>query len=32
MKDLGLSVDVEARVHNIPGLVAAIVGFYAKPE
>ncbi len=28
MKKLGLSVDVEARLHDIPGLVRAIVKFY----
>ncbi len=31
MRALGLAVDMEAAVHDIPGLVAAIVGFYAKP-
>ena len=30
MKSLGMTVDVEARVHDIPGLVTAITGFYAK--
>ena len=30
MKSLGMAVDVEARVHDIPGLVTAIAGFYAK--
>ena len=28
MLDLGLSVDIEAKAHDIPGLVAAIVKFY----
>ncbi|MEO8351927.1 MAG: uroporphyrinogen-III C-methyltransferase [Chthoniobacteraceae bacterium] len=28
MRDLGLSVDVEARSYDIPGLVQAILGFY----
>jgi uroporphyrinogen III methyltransferase/synthase len=31
MKDLGLSVDVEARQHDIPGLVEAICRFYGVP-
>ena len=31
MKNLGLSVDIEAREHHVAGLVAAIVKFYAKP-
>jgi uroporphyrinogen III methyltransferase/synthase len=30
MKGLGMSVDAEARVHDIPGLVAAIVRLYSK--
>lgn len=30
LKKLGLSVDVEAKLHDIPGLIAAIVGFFAK--
>ena len=29
MQKLGLSVDVEAKVHDIPGLVAAIVKFFS---
>ena len=28
MRDLGLSVDVEAKQYDIPGLVAAILAFY----
>jgi uroporphyrinogen III methyltransferase/synthase len=28
MRELGLAVDVEAAQHDIPGLVAAISGFY----
>ena len=28
MRKLGMSVDVEAGVHDIPGLVSAIVKFY----
>jgi len=31
MRALGLTVDAEAEVHDIPGLVAAIVRFFAKP-
>lgn len=30
MKALGLTVDAEARVHDIPGLVAAIVKLFSK--
>jgi len=29
MRDLGLAVDAEARQHDIPGLVEAILGFYS---
>ena len=32
MRKLGMSVDVEAGVHDIPGLVSAIVKFYAGRE
>ncbi len=31
MKSLGLSVDLESKVHDIPGLVAAIVKFFKNP-
>ncbi|MCX6968672.1 MAG: uroporphyrinogen-III C-methyltransferase [Verrucomicrobia bacterium] len=31
MQKLGLAVDVEARSHDVPGLVSAIVKFYMKP-
>jgi len=30
LKKLGLPVDVEAKLHDIPGLIAAIVGFFAR--
>jgi hypothetical protein len=30
MQKLGMAVDVEARTHDIAGLVSAIVKFYAK--
>lgn len=30
MKTLGMAVDVEAKTHDIPGLVDAIVGFFRK--
>jgi hypothetical protein len=29
MRKLGMAVDVEARKHDIPGLVAGIVKFFA---
>jgi hypothetical protein len=28
MRELGLAVDIEARQHDIPGLLKAIQGFY----
>jgi uroporphyrinogen III methyltransferase/synthase len=28
MRDLGMSVDVEARSHDIPGLIRSLVDFY----
>ena len=31
MAGLGLTVDLESKVHDIPGLVSAIVKFYKKP-
>ena len=31
MNQLGMSVDLESKVHDIPGLVSAIVKFYKKP-
>ena len=31
MQRLGLSVDLESKVHDIPGLASAIVKFYKKP-
>ena len=31
MQRLGLTVDLESKVHDIPGLVAAIVKFYKSP-
>lgn len=32
MQKLGMTVDVEAKVHDIPGLVDAIVKFYTKRD
>ena len=32
MRDLGMPVDVEAPVHDIPGLVAAIVNFFESEQ
>jgi hypothetical protein len=30
MRELKIPVDVEAKVHDIPGLVAGILEFYSK--
>jgi uroporphyrinogen III methyltransferase/synthase len=30
MRDLNMSVDLEAKVHDIPGLIAGILEFYSK--
>ncbi len=32
LKKLGLAVDVEAKLHDVPGLIAAIVGFFARAD
>ena len=32
MQKLGMSVDIEARAHDIPGLVSAIVKFYSRKD
>ena len=32
MRELGLRVDIEAKRHDIPGLTAAICGYYGNTE